>query len=153
MKLPHIISVTPFVIACFGLFACRENDQLKPNVFPTTYPKWLFDSGYRIDFDAHESLVISNWITTHQTGWKLGSSDDFNPHKTQLGCDNYDIEIDTNVIVFQYYKNEADLTNDPSGSFIVIKRFLSPDEQAFWKEQISQIKISNPSWVKLPPIK
>jgi hypothetical protein len=103
MKLKLIvISVTLFVIACFGLVAWHENDQFKPNVFPSTYPKWLFDSGYRIDFDAHQSLAMSNWITSQQTGWKLGSQDNFNPYRTQFLCDNYVIQIDTNVIAFQY---------------------------------------------------
>jgi hypothetical protein len=153
------MTVTLFVTACcFLLLAWHERDQLrgdqlKPNVFRTTLPKWLFDSDYRIDFDAHESLVVSNWITTHQTGWKFGSEDDFDPHKTQFLCDNYVIQIDTNVIVFQYYKREADYAHDPSDSFIIIKRLLSPEEQSFWREQVSQIKTSNPLWVKLPTIR
>jgi hypothetical protein len=125
---------------------------LKPNVFPSSYPKWLYVSPTisptnHITFGAHEARQISDWITTHQTGWKTGSEDDFNPSKTQfkkqLMGDNYIIQINDNIIVFQYYKTEADLTNDPSDSFIIIKRSLSPEEQSFWKEVISEIKITN----------
>src|SRR5450755_2231466 len=113
-----IITVALLLIACFELQKWHEADRLKPNVSPGTYPKWLFDSGYRIDFDARESLVISNWITTHQTGWKPGSGADLNPFKTQLLSDACVLEIDTNIIVFQYYNHN----NDPSGSFTIIKR-------------------------------
>jgi hypothetical protein len=135
------------VVASAALYTWHQYVQaelLKPNVFSTAnQTRWLFDSGYRYDFDEHESLVIGNWITTHQTGWKFGSSNDFDPRKTQLLSDNYVISIDSNVIVFQYYKSQADLANDPSNGFIVIKRSLSPDEQSFWKEQVSQIGKSN----------
>jgi hypothetical protein len=123
--------------------------MLKPNVFPSKYPKWLFDSGYRTDFDLRESLVISNWITTHQTGWTFGSENDFSPNKTQLMGDNYIVEINNNAIMFQYYKDEYDMTNDQD-SFIIIKRFLATDEQVFWKKQISQIEALNPISAKSP---
>jgi hypothetical protein len=151
-----MVSVVLLVFVPFGLFEWRQDvlkeaDMLKPNVFPSTYPKWLFNSGYRFDFDAHESLVISNWISTHQTGWEFGSEDDFNPNKTQFLCDNYTIEINSNAIVFQYYKDEYDMTNDPEDSFIIIKRSLSTDEQAFWKKQIAQIRTFDPFGVKSPP--
>jgi len=151
MRVPTIVAAVALVaIASFGLVAYRHDDEFKPNIFHTTQHRllWLGDAGYRVDFDAHESLVISNWITAHQTGWKLGSSDDFDPHKPQLSCDNYDVEVDTNLIVFQYYKTEADLTNDPSDSFLVIKRFILAEEEIFWEQQISEIKSSNPVRVK-----
>lgn len=122
----------------------HQAELLKPNVFSTdNQTRWLFDSGYRYDFDEHESQVIGNWITTHQTGWEFGSSNDFDPHEAQLLSDNYVIGINPNIIVFQYYKSKADLANDPSDGFIVIKRPLSPEEQSFWKEQVSQIGESN----------
>ena len=149
-----MVSVVALVFAPFGLFEWHEDaledaNMLKPNVFPSKYPKWLFDSGYRTDFDMRESLLISNWITTHQTGWTFGSENDFSPNKTQLMGDNYIMEINNNAIVFQYYKDEDDMTNDQD-SFIIIKRFLSADEQAFWKKEISQIKTLNPISVKSP---
>jgi hypothetical protein len=142
-----MVSVVLLIFFPFGLFewhrdALEEAGMLKPNVFPSTYPKWLFDSGNRMDFDLRESLVISNWITMHQTGWGFGSDNDFDPRKTQLSCDNYTIEINNNEIVLQYYKSEYDMTNDPD-SYIIIKRFLSNNEQDFWKEQIAQIKKSD----------
>ncbi len=154
MRISRIISVV-LVVASVGLYVWYRYHQaelLKPNVFSTAdKTRWLFDSGYRYDFDERESLVISNWITTHQTGWKFGSSNDFDPHKSQLLSDNYVIEINSNIIVLEYYKSAADLANDPSDGFIVIKRPLSPDEQSFWKEQISQIGKSNHG-VEIPSI-
>jgi hypothetical protein len=107
MRIPRIISVAVLVVASVALYVWHQHDQAelpKPNVFSTAdKTRWLFDSGYRYDFDEHESLVIRNWITTHQTGWKFGSSNDFDPHETQLLSDNYVIEINSNLIVFQYY--------------------------------------------------
>jgi hypothetical protein len=152
MRISRIISVAVLLVAPVALYVWHQYHQaellkaelLKPNVFSTADKKrWMFDSGYRYDFDEHESLVIRDWITTHQTGWKFGSTSDFDPHKTQLLSDNYVIEINPDIIVFQYYKSQADLANDPSDGFIVIKRLLSPEEQSFWKEQISQIGKSN----------
>ena len=153
MRLPRIILFLGLlIIASFGLFAWQQvkyqADCLKPNVFPSSYPKWLFVSTTsHITFGAHEARQISDWITTHQTGWKMGSEDDFNPSqkqfKKQLMGDNYIIQINDNIIVFQYYKTEADLTNDPSDSFIIIKRPLSPDDQVFWSTLISQIMEHN----------
>ena len=107
MRIPRIISVAVLVVASVALYVWHQHDQAelpKPNVFSTAdKTRWLFDSGYRYDFDEHESLVIRDWITTHQTGWKFGSTSDFDPHKTQLLSDNYVIEINSNLIVFQYY--------------------------------------------------
>jgi hypothetical protein len=123
-----------------GYISWSNRSDLKPNVFATTMPRWLFDSGYRFDFNESKALVISNWITNHQSGWKRGSTDDFSPHKIQFSADNYSIQIDTNEIVFQYYKTEYDYTNDPSDSFIVIKRALTSDEHSFWETQVAQIK-------------
>jgi hypothetical protein len=147
MKISRIIFVAVLVVAPVALYVWYQYDQaesLKPNVFSTAdKTRWMFDSGYRYDFDEHESRAISDWITTHQTGWKFGSSNDFDPHKTQLLSDNYVIEINSNIIAFQYYKSKADLAIDPSDGFSVIKRLLSPEEQSFWKEQISQIGKSN----------
>jgi len=149
MRVSRIILVVAavLVVASVAMYVWHQHVQaelLKPNVFSTAnQPRWLFDSGYRYDFDKNESMVISNWITTHQTGWKFGSSNDFDPRKTQFLSDNYVISINSNIIVFQYYKSEADLASDPSDGFIVIKRPLSPVEQSFWKEQISQIGKSN----------
>ncbi|MGD1090000.1 MAG: hypothetical protein ABR955_14945, partial [Verrucomicrobiota bacterium] len=147
-RLPRIILFLGLlIIASFGLFAWQQAkyqaDCLKPNVFPSSYPKWLDVSPTgHFTFDTHEARLINDWIATHQTGWELGSEDDFNPStfKAQLLGDNYIIQIHGNIIVFQYYKTEADLTNDPSDSFIIIKRPLSPDDQAFWKALVSQIK-------------
>jgi hypothetical protein len=153
-----VISVAVLVVASVALYVRYQYHQaelLKPNVFSTAdKTRWLFDSGYRYDFDERESLVISNWITAHQTGWKFASPNEavFDPHKTQLLSDNYVIEINSNIILFQYYKSEADLANDPSDGFIVIKRLLSPEEQSFWKEQVSQIGKSNRG-VMIPSIK
>ncbi|SRR5579872_416929 len=148
MRIPPItFFVAIVVISSAALYSWHQYNRaelLKPNVFSTAnQTRWLFDSGYRYDFDEHESLVIGNWITAHQTGWKFGSSSDFDPHETQFLSDNCVIEINSNVIVLQYYKSEADLAKDPSDGFIVIKRTLSPDEQSFWKGQISQVEKSN----------
>ncbi|MGP0018611.1 MAG: hypothetical protein ACLPHP_08600 [Candidatus Sulfotelmatobacter sp.] len=143
----RIISVAILVLASAALYVRHQHHQaelLRPNVFSTdNQTRWLFDSGYRYDFDEHESQVIGNWITTHQTGWEFGSTTDFDPHKTQLLSDNYVIGINSNTIVFEYYKSKAELASDPSDGFIVIKRPLSPEEQSFWKEQVSQIGKSN----------
>jgi hypothetical protein len=146
MRLPRIILFLGLlIIASFGLFAWQQvkyqADCLKPNVFPSSYPKWLFVSATRhITFGIHEARLISDWIITHQTGWELGSEDDFNPSKKQLMGDNYVVQINGNIIVFQYYKTEACQINDPSDSFIIIKRSLSPDDQVFWFTLISQIE-------------
>ncbi len=152
IRLPRIILFLGLlIIASFGLSAWQQAKYeavcLKPNVFPSSYPKRLTVSeGEDITFGTHEARQISDWITTHQTGWKMGSEDDFNPNKkfkAQLMGDNYIFQIIGNMIVFQYYKTEADLTNDPSDSFIIIKRPLSPDDQVFWSTLISQIKEHN----------
>lgn len=132
------------------LYQVRMNAGLRPNVFSTTYPKWLFDSGYRFDFDAREALIISNWITTNQTGWEFGSEDEFAPQDTQLSADNYSIQIGKNKILIQYYKSKADFTDDPSDSFIIITRPLTPSDQAFWAAQVNEIKASQKVEVKLP---
>lgn len=125
--------------------------ELRPNVFSTTESKWLVDSGYRFEFDAREALVISNWISTNQSGWEFGSSDDFNLQKPEFSGDNYTIQIDKNEIVIQYYKSEADFTNDPSGdSCIFIKRPLAAGEQAFWAKQVDQVESAEKVGVKVP---
>jgi hypothetical protein len=126
------------------------DSELRPNVFSTTFPKYLFDSGNRFDFDAHEAMVISNWITTNQTGWEFGSDGDFDPQKPQFSADNYSLQIDKNKILIQYFKNEADLTNDAGDSFIIIERPLTDNEQAFWATQANQIKTAQKVEVKLP---
>lgn len=123
---------------------------LRPNVFSTADPKWLFDSGYRFDFDAREGMVISNWISAQQAGWEFGSLEDFNLKKPEFCSDNYSIQIDQNKIVIGYYKSEGDLTNDPSDSFIVIKRPIAAGELAFWATQVNQVKTAEKGKVKLP---
>jgi len=159
MRIPRAISVAAICIAVLvaaavGLYVRHQSIRaglLKPNVFPTNYHRWLFDRGYRYDFDEHESQVIGNWISTHQAGWAFSSSG-FDPYKTQISGDNYAIEINSNMILLQYYKSEAVLAKDPFDGFVIIQRLLSPDEQSFWKEQVSEIRKSNQGASELPKI-
>jgi hypothetical protein len=123
---------------------------LKPKVFSTTEPRWLFDSGCRFGFDAREALTLSNWISAHQIGWEFGSSDDINSKLVQFSADNYCIQTDLKKIVMQYYKNEADLTNDPRDSSIMIERPLVASEREFWDAQINRVEAANKSGVKAP---
>jgi len=129
-------------IASVTLFACHRANLLNPHVVKCAGPKWLFVPGGHINFDTNQARLIGDWITMHQGGWNVGSIADFDPSKTQLMADNYVIEINGDIMLFDYYEHEADMTNDPD-SFIVIKRTLSPDDQDFWKALISRIKTSH----------
>jgi hypothetical protein len=112
-----------------------EADLLKPHLTPGVAPYWLFDYAGHIDFDAHIERQIRDWFAAHQTGWTFASVDDFSPSKTQLLCDRCSIEIDADRIFLNYEEH-----NDDPDTDIYIKRSLSPEEQSFWKETISQIK-------------
>jgi hypothetical protein len=133
--------VVAAVALCAGVMKHRA-DLLKPHVVQDTGAMWLFPApGTRIDFHAssQEALLIKDWITTHQTGWKF-SFTGFDPDKTQLICGTYGIELVDDMILLDYYKHKGD---DPD-SAIHLKRVLSPDEQEFWQSLIRQIRRSFP---------
>jgi hypothetical protein len=130
------------VALCAAVMKHRA-DLLKPHIIQDTGAMWLFPTpGTRIDFHAssREALLIKDWITTHQTGWKF-SSTGFDPDKTQLICGTYGIQLVDDMILLDYYKHKDD---DPD-SAIQLERILSPDEQAFWQSLIRQIRQSFPA--------
>ena len=132
----------PSIALCAAAMKHRA-DLLRPHVIQDTGAMWLFPApGTRIDFHASspEPLLIRDWITTHQAGWKFRSSG-FDPSKTQIICGTYGIELVDDMILLDYYKHKAD---DPD-SAIQIERVLSPDEQAFWQSLIQQIRRSFPA--------
>jgi hypothetical protein len=134
--------VFAFVALCAGVMKHRA-DLLKRHIVQDTGAMWLFPApGTRIDFRAssREALLIRDWITTHQTGWKF-SSIRFDPSKTQLICGTYGIELVDDMILLDYYKHKDD---DPD-SAVQLERVLSPDEQAFWQSLIQQIRRSFPA--------
>ena len=62
MRISRTISVAVLVVASVAVYVWRQYHQaellkaelLRPNVFSTADKKrWLFDSGYRYDFDGH----------------------------------------------------------------------------------------------------
>lgn len=147
MRLPRvIISVALLtiasVIAVSYVICARDKAQLlRPQVVQCTGSMWLFDSGTRHNFGAssQEAQTISNWIASHQTGWRF-SSLAFDPSKTQFVCETYGIELVSDLLVLDYRRRKTD---DPDSS-VHIERSLLAEEQGFWKDLISRIKTTNP---------
>jgi len=139
MRLVLWLSVGLLTITLVTLNVCHRAKLLRPHVVQRTGPKTLMGSDVGLHYDAHDARLIGDWIAAHQTGWKFGSILDFDPAKPQFSGDNYTIGIEGETILFDYYEKESDETNDPD-SFVIIKRQLSPNDQAFWGALISRIK-------------
>jgi len=131
------------IFTSWSLCACDRavsEAELKPQVIEGSGPNWLFvfDQRGHINFGAQEAHLISEWLRTHEAGWKPASIRDFDSAKTQLLTAKCGVEIDGDRIVLTY---ERDKRNPDST--IYIQRSLSPDEQSFWSRIIAQIKTPN----------
>jgi len=137
----RITSLVIVAVACCGLFACGRvlsESDLRSHFIENASPNWLFVPGGHITFDAHEAHLIRQWLTTHCSGWKSASLEDFSPAKTQLLTAKCGIEIDTDRIVITFERDQKDLD-----STIYLQRALSLAEQDFWRRIISGINAPN----------
>jgi hypothetical protein len=142
MTLPLFVSVLA-VFASWSLCSCDRavsHAALKPHVIEGSGPNWLFvrDQRGHISFGANEAHLISKWLITHEAGWEPASIKDFDSAKTQLLTAKCAIEIDGDRIVLTCETDQRD-----PDSTIYIKRPLTPDEQSFWNQVITQIKTPN----------